>query len=72
MRRSLSNFSNKGGINEKAITFEDLCVDYRKKLVEQLMLDQDSKNKFALKQLVDRLLPDSNFYCFKIDDDFSE
>ena len=46
MRRSLSNFGSNQ--KERVITFEELCNDYRHKLVEQLALDQDSKNKYGL------------------------
>lgn len=38
LRRNLSNFGSKQG-SEKEITFEDLCADYRQKLVEQLVVD---------------------------------
>ena len=70
MRRSLTNFGSNQ--KDKPITFEDLCNDYRHKLVEQLTLDQDSKNRYALSQLVNKLIPNKNFYCFKIDEEFDD
>lgn len=36
------------------------------------MIDQESDDVSDVKKLVEEMLPDGNFYCFKLDDEFDE
>lgn len=67
---SLSNFQK--GKDAESVSFTSIIKSYREKLIFQILEDQMSNNVKKITDLVNDLLPNENFYSFKLDDSFDE
>lgn len=67
---SLSNFQK--GKDSESISFTSIIKSYREKLIFQILEDQMSNDVKKITDLVNDLLPNENFYSFKLDDTFDD